>query len=259
MTTALDHDATLDCLNLHVHQFVEWLRKTKVDSFKMVQTYEQLTAYLKELLVSEKVPDQLALHNTLAHYFAVVMGYNACAFNFGQIATESTKCVMMLHYSPTSDKGARRLAMTGSMHTMDDTNSCLHTVQHLFLVLCAKAVVCSNDVDGKRLRDEDYNTIKHIAAQDQSIVAMDYSVITCRKGKEKHQLQAFCRKVEMCDVKYDNFVGLLLEVIGKVVSTKRVAQKLEPKVPAIAFGVNPHKFAEGHQKGDRRWVSFLKT
>ncbi len=78
MTTALDHDATLDCLNLNVHQFVEWLRKTKVDSFKMVQTYEQLTAYLKELLVSEKVPDLLALHNTLAHYFAVVMGYHAC-------------------------------------------------------------------------------------------------------------------------------------------------------------------------------------
>jgi hypothetical protein len=67
----------------------------------------------------------------------------------------------------------------------------------------------------------------------------------------------------MCDVEYDNFVGLLLEVIGKVVSTKRVAQKLEPKVPAIAFGVNPHKFEERHEKqykkGDCRWASFENT
>jgi hypothetical protein len=153
--------------------------------------------------------------------------------------------------------------MTGSMHTMDDKNCCLHTAQHLFLVLCAKAVVCSKDVDGEQLSDEDYNTIKHIDAQDQSIVAMDYSVITCQKGKEKQQLQAFCQKVGMCNVEYDNFVGLLLEVIGKVVSTKRVAQKLEPKVPAIAFGVNPHKFAERHEKkykkGDCRWASFENT
>jgi hypothetical protein len=81
------------------------------------------------------------------------------------------------------------MAWYASMHTMDDKNCCLHTAQHL--VLCAKAVVCSNDVDGKRLSDEDYNTIKHIAAQDQSIVAMDYSLITCQKGKEKQQLQPF--------------------------------------------------------------------
>jgi hypothetical protein len=86
------------------------------------------------LLVREKVPDQLALHNTLAYNFAFVKGYNACAFNFGQIVTECTKGVMMLHYAPTSDKGARQLAMTGSMHTMDDKNCCLHTVKHFFVV-----------------------------------------------------------------------------------------------------------------------------
>jgi hypothetical protein len=58
-------------------------------------------------------------------------------------------------------------------------------------------------------------------------------------------------------------VGLLLEVISKFVWTKRVAQKLEPRVPTIAFGVNPRKFAESHEKkhkkGDCRWVSFKNT
>jgi hypothetical protein len=103
---------------------------------------------------------------------------------------------MVLHYSPTSDKGTRRLAMTGYMHTMDAKNCCLHTAQHIYLVLCAKAVVCSNDVDGERLSGEDYNTIKHLAARDQSIVAMDYSIITCPKGKEQQQLGDFVRKWE---------------------------------------------------------------
>jgi hypothetical protein len=58
-------------------------------------------------------------------------------------------------------------------------------------------------------------------------------------------------------------MGLLLALIGRIVSTKRVAQKLEPKVPAIAFGVNPRKFAESHEKKHKkiayRWVSFENT
>jgi hypothetical protein len=130
--------ATLDCSILQAHQIVEWLRKTNLDSIEKVDTYKELIAHLNELLVREKVPDQLALHNTLAYYFAFVKGYNACAFNFGQIVTECTKGVMMLHYSPTSDKGARRLAMNGSMYTMDDKNCCLHTVKHFFLLMSAK-------------------------------------------------------------------------------------------------------------------------